>query len=148
MSDSKARPPRGAGPSNALDALLGDSATGHPIRRALWLDTLDRRLHAVLPPALAAHASLANVAGTRLVFTVDSPVWHAKMRLAADAVLDAARSIGLDVSEVTVKTVPPSRLPKAAAAPVRSVSATASNALRDALATLRESIEGSGNDAS
>ncbi len=146
MSDSNARPPRASTPSDALDALLGDAAIGQPIRRALWLDTLDRRLHAALPPALAAHARLANVVGKRLVFTVDSPVWHAKMRLAAEGLVDAARSIGLEVSEVTIKTVPPSRLPKPA--PVRSVSATARNAVRDALASLREPDEDSSTDAS
>jgi hypothetical protein len=90
-------------PTQALDALLA-GPTADPIRRALWLDELDRRLHALLPPELAAHARLANVDGTRLVYLVDSPVWHARLRMAATGLVDAARSIGLDVSEVIART--------------------------------------------
>ena len=90
-------------PTQALDALLAGSS-GDPIRRALWLDELDRRLHALLPPELAAHARLANVDGKRLVYLVDSPVWHARLRLASGGLIEAARSIGLDVAEVVART--------------------------------------------
>lgn len=128
-----------------MDALLADAA-GHPVRRALWLDAMDHLLRPHLAPSLAAHARLANVDGARLVFVVDSPVWHARMRLAAPALVDAARSIGLDVSELVVRTTtrpmhPPARAPRAAI----PMSATASEALRAALASLREP-EGKGED--
>ncbi|TDK30040.1 DUF721 domain-containing protein [Luteimonas terrae] len=110
MSDfrSRSKPPR-AGKSRtgtataALDAALGGSSAD-PIRRALWLDALDRRLVPLLPPTLAPHARLANVDGNRLVFLVDSPIWHARLRLSADVLLDAARSIGLDVSDIVIRT--------------------------------------------
>jgi hypothetical protein len=100
MSNSRSVPP--TSPRTALDALFA-SGGGDPIRRALWLDALDQRLRPLLPPALAAHARLANVDGARLVFLVDAPVWHARLRLAASDLLDAARSIGLEVGEVAVK---------------------------------------------
>lgn len=139
MSDSRSRPPapRASAPQAALDALLGDASGGNPIRRALWLDKLDQRLRPLLPPPLAAHARLANVDGARLVFLVDSPVWHAKVRLAATGLLDAARSLGLDVTQVVVKTTlqPPVAQAQPTATPI---SATANQAVRDALASLRE----------
>ena len=102
----------------------------------MWLDTLDRRLHSLLPPTLAAHARLGNVNGHRLVYLVDSPVWHARLRLAGPEILDAARSIGLDVTEFVVKTTRPQpRAPQPRTA-ARPLSARANEALRDAVATL------------
>jgi hypothetical protein len=86
----------------ALDALLSGTA-GDPVRHALGLDALDRQLRPLLPPALAPHVRLANVVDGRLVFLVDSPLWHARLRLAASELLDAARSIGLQVREVAIK---------------------------------------------
>lgn len=119
---------------------MGDKA-GNPLRRALWLDALDRQLRPHLPPTLATRCRLANVNGEHLVFLVESPVWHAKVRLAEAQLIDAARSIGLKVTKVTVKT--------AAAAPSRSpaidnrngphaVSAATHKGLRDALACLKD----------
>lgn len=129
----------------ALEALMHDGA-GDPIRRAMWLDALDRRLHSLLPPTLAAHARLGNVDGTRLVYLVESPVWHARLRLAGPEILDAARSIGLDVTEFVVKTTrPASRAPQPRPAP-RPMSARAGQALRDALATLSD--DNTGKDTS
>ncbi|WP_242112274.1 DUF721 domain-containing protein [Luteimonas aquatica] len=149
MSDSRSRPPdRSAVPRAALDALLAEPA-GDPLRRALWLDELDRRLRPLLAPPLAAHARLANVDGAKLVFVTDSPVWHAKLRLAADTLLDAARSIGLDVSKVTVKTATRSSAPPAQGPrPAKPMSAHAREALREALASLRESGGGPAKDES
>ena len=123
-------------PQAALDALLASGA-GDPLRRALWLDALDLRLRPLLPPSLAAHARLANVNGAKLVFLVDSPVWHARLRLAAPGLLDVARSIGLDVTQVVVKTTtrPLQPLPPAQR-PVVPMSAAASTALQAALASL------------
>ncbi|MHC9087003.1 DciA family protein [Luteimonas sp. RIT-PG2_3] len=141
------RPSSGTGqsvPTAALDTLLSSDGSGNPIRRALWLDTLDRRLHPLLPPALAAHARLANVDGGKLIYLVDSPIWHARLRLAAHDLIDAARSIGLDVSTVAIRvaTQPwdPSTRAMAAAKPDRNaagLSAVAGQALRDALELLR-----------
>ena len=139
MSASRSLPPGPRGPSSprtALDALFA-SGGGDPIRRALWLDALDQRLRPLLPPGIAAHARLANVDGARLVFLVDSPVWHARLRYAANELLDAARSVGLEVGELVVKVtthplhpgVPEQRTP----APM---SAAARDALQAALAAL------------
>jgi len=107
----------------------------------MWLDALDRRLVPLLPPALAPHARLANVDRNRLVFLVDSPIWHARLRLSADVLLDAARSIGLDVSDIVVRTsTRPLRPPlaDAGAPPVGGAPTTAAReALQAVIASLR-----------
>ena len=116
------------------------------MRHALRLDALDRELRPLLPPQLAPHVRLANVAGDRLVFLVDSPVWHARLRLAADELLDAARSLGLEVRDVAIKTTSrPLRDPAhlGTQAPAGSVPGTGRSpateeALRAALAALRD----------
>ena len=124
------------GPRAALDALLA-GASADPIRRALWLDALDQRLRPHLPPALAAHARLANVDGAKLVFLVDSPVWRARLRLAAPELLDAARSVGLDAGEVIVKTtIQPLRPEVLPQRPPLPMSAASRDALQAALASL------------
>src|SRR3546814_16319631 len=79
-------------------------ANADPLRRALGLEALEQRRRPHLPPAIAAHARLANVDGGRLVFLVDSPVWRARLRLASAELLDAARSVGLQCDEVVIKT--------------------------------------------
>lgn len=151
VSMSRSRPPsssppdRPASPQAALDALLegdaGDPGEGL-VRRALWLEAMDRQIRPILPVPLAAHARLANIDDGRLVFLVDGPVWHARMRLAATEVLDAARSIGLDVADVVVKTATsPSPLRPndattgrvANSTPAKPLSAAARDALRAAL---------------
>lgn len=73
------------------------------MRRALWLEAVDLRLRPYLPQPLAAHAQLANVDRGRLVFLVDAPVWHARLRMVAPQLLDAARSLGLEVSSLAIK---------------------------------------------
>jgi hypothetical protein len=147
MSRSRPDPPpsgRPAVPQAALDALLEGDA-GQPLRRALWLDMLDQKLRPYLPPPLAAHARLANLDRGRLVFLVDSPVWHARLRLLADPLLDAARSLGLEATELVVKTttatLPDQRrsaVAKAAETPSTPLSATAQATLREALALLED----------
>lgn len=105
MSRSRSTPPgpaRPASPQVAADALLGSDA-GLPVKRALWLDAMDLQLRPSLPPGLAAHARLANINGGTLVYLVDAPAWHARLRMAAPELLDAARSIGLEVTELTVR---------------------------------------------
>ncbi|MFP7724105.1 DUF721 domain-containing protein [Lysobacter sp. D1-1-M9] len=139
MSDYRSKPPprRPSSPQPALDALLAEPA-GDPIRRALWLDGLDRRLRPHLPYSLAAHARLANFENGRLVFVVDAPVWRAKLRLAAPELLDAARSVGIAAAELVVKTAVPVAHPMQAPRPVIPLSATTQQALQAALASLKE----------
>lgn len=136
-----------AGPRAALDALLAGDA-GTPLRRAMWLDALDQLLRPHLPPGVAAHARLANVRGDRLVFVVDAPVWHARLRLAAPGLVDAARSLGLAVTELSVKvTLEPLR-PRPLAAPTATpMSAATQSGLEAALALLRsDAPDGAGGD--
>lgn len=148
MSASRKLPPGASGPTPpraALDALLAGPGAD-PIRRALWLDALDQRLRPLLPPALAAHARLANVDGSRLVFLVDAPVWHARLRLASTQLIDAARSLGLEVGEVAVKVT---TAPLRPAAPVQAapmpMSAAARDALQAALAPPPRKADGDGS---
>ena len=140
MSEPKSSARSPSTPKPALDAVMADKA-GNPLRRALWLDALDRQLRPHLPPALATRCRLANVNGEHLVFLVDSPVWHAKLRLAEAQLIDAARSIGLKVTKVTVKTAaaPPPRSPAIdnRNGP-QAVSAATHKGLRDALACLKD----------
>lgn len=134
---SKDRPARSPSvPQPALDALLAAPA-GNPIRRALWLDELDRRLRPHLPPLVAAHARLANVDRDRLVLVVDAPVWQARVRLATEDILKAARSVGLVASVVVVKVGSPP-LRSQPSPTVRPMSDAAREALRSALASLAD----------
>jgi hypothetical protein len=120
-----------------MEALLADAAFD-PLRRALWLDALDQRLRPTLPSSLAAHARLANLDGGRLVYVVDAPVWRAKLRLIAPELLDAARSLGLGVTELVVKTTThPIHPPKRADPKAIPMSAAAKEALQAALASLK-----------
>lgn len=114
------------------------------------LDALDHLLRPCLPPSLAAHARLANIKADKLVFLVDSPVWHAKLRLAAPVLLEAARSIGLVVSEVVVKTTLHPLHPPGSHTGHRGVrpSAAATEGLRAAVAALREPETGPDGDPS
>ena len=148
MSSGNANSVSPKGPRAVFDALAADASGRSPIQRALWLDGLDRSLRRHLSPSLAAHARLANVDGARLVYLVDSPLWNASLRLAAPALLEAARSRGLDVQELRVRTTtqplfPPARV-EATALPL---SASAPEGLRAALASLRASTD-DGIDAS
>lgn len=139
------RPP--SAPTAALDALLAVPA-GDTIRRALWLDELDRRLRPLLPFPLSAHARLANHEGGRLVYLVDSPVWRAKLRLLTPDLLVGARSMGLDAAELIIKTSLPSRTP-APPAPRKTVtmSAAAKEAFEAALASLKPADPDGTDDA-
>lgn len=131
-------PRRPSVPTAALDALLAEPA-GDPIRRALWLDDMDRRLRPLLPFPLSAHARLANFERGRLVFLVDAPVWRAKLRLLTPELLQAARSIGLVAAELVIKTSAVPLEPRPEPPPQKTVtmSATAQQALQAALASLK-----------
>lgn len=147
MSRSRSAPPpaaRSSGPQAALDALLeGEAqAPGHRfIHRALWLEALDLQLSPCLPPALAAHARLANFELGRLVYLVDAPVWHARLRLAANGILEAARSLGLEATDLVVRTASgphamrPAHVGAGTALPVPPLSAAAREAFATALAS-------------
>jgi len=116
---------------------LADAAPD-PVRRALWLDALEQRFRPLLPPALASHCRLANVAGDRLVFVVDAPVWHARLRLAGPELLEHARSFGLAVSEITAKVVP-QQVPAASDPPRKPLPITAAS--REALQAALDSLD-------
>jgi len=117
------------------------------VQRAQWIDALEQRLHPYLPPALAGHARLANVDGARLVYLVDSPVWHTRLRLAAEDVLAAARGLGLTVSVLSIRIAAQPRRPAArhpAAADAHhhrrfGTSAVEGRTLRELREVLRES---------
>ena len=99
---------------------------------------MDQLLRPHLPPELAAHARLANIRDGKLVFVVDASVWHAKLRLAAPALVDAARSVGLDVTDVAVRTTrEPLRPRPRPEKPRTPMSAAAQSELEAALALLR-----------
>ncbi|MFZ5637504.1 MAG: DciA family protein [Pseudomonadota bacterium] len=139
-SRSNASNDRPAGPQDAIDALLG-GGTGDPggllLRRAMWLETLDRQLRLCLPPAVAAHARLANVDRGRLVYLVDAPVWHARLRLAATELLNAARSLGLEATDLVVRIAsgPQAMRPADPASPTAVAASPLSAAAREAFAT-------------
>jgi len=123
----------------ALEAAMAEKA-GDPLRRALWLDALDRQLRPHLPPHLASRCRLANVNGEQLVFLVESPIWHARLRLAENQILDVARSIGLKATRVTIKTATTSlRSPtQQDQSRPQPISEATRNGLRDALASLQD----------
>ena len=110
----------------------------------MWLEALDLQLRPGLPVGVAAHARLANVSHGRLVYLVDAPVWHAKLRLAATDVLEVARSIGLEVTELVVKVATGPHAMRASMAgtsnsrPVPPLSAAAREAFAAALAARDE----------
>lgn len=113
----------------------------------MWLDTVDQLLRPCLPPVVAAHARLANVRGDRLVFVVDAPVWHAKVRLATRELVDAARSVGLDVAGLSVKTtLQPLRPLPPATRTAPPMSAAGQSQLEAALALLRSDASHEGED--
>jgi len=131
--------------SSPLDALLAGSHAD-PVRRALWLDALERQLRPHLPAPLSAHARFANYKDGKLVFVVDSPVWHARMRLASAELLDAARSIGLECDEVVVRTTTaPLRPEPPAPRRPRPIPPAAREALQAALDSLGVDDDEGGN---
>ena len=86
---------------------------------------------------LRSACELANVRGDKLVFVVDAPVWHAKLRLATQALVDAARSVGLEVTGVSARTTTQPVRPLMPATTRTSMSAASQSGLEAALALLR-----------
>lgn len=142
MSDSKSQPPRASAPQLALQAAMSD-ASADPVRRALWLDTLEQQLRPCLPPALSPHCRLGNVTGGKLVFIVDSPMWRTRLRLAAPELINLARSVGVAATEVVAKvSTAPAQSAAATGPAVKPMSAATRLALQAALASLQESGSG------
>ena len=111
--------------------LSTSKALGPLVKRAQWLDALDRRLRQSLPAPLNQHCRLANVREDRLVFLVETPIWKARLRLHTDALLSAAAAAGLPARSLTVKvaTMPPG---PPGVTPHKPLSPAASDALRAA----------------
>ena len=122
-------------PPNALDALSG-TGLASLVERARWLDTLDPLLRQSLPATLAGQCKLANVDDKHLVFLVSAPVWKAKLRLHADALLDAAAAAGLKARTLVVKVSLPAPPPNPGAANCRPLS----EAVRDSLRATAQSV--------
>jgi hypothetical protein len=106
------------------------------VERARMLEALDRQLRQSLPENLAQQCKLANVRADRLVFLVTSPVWSAKLRLHADALLGAAAAVGLSVNSLTVKVatmqpVPPDQTPHTPSPTARDSLLAAAGAVAD-----------------
>ena len=89
---------------NALDAAL-NTGMSQPLHRAMWLEQHDRALSAHIPVPLAQHCQLANIRDNQLIYLVDSPLWHSKLRLQQQTLLTRARQQGLTVSRLTIRTV-------------------------------------------
>jgi hypothetical protein len=132
-------PPSAALPPRALEALEGSGLAG-VVARVRWLDALDPVLRQSLPPTLAGHCKLANVDDKYVVFLVSAPVWKAKLRLHADAVLAAAAAAGLKARTLLVKVSAPDPEIPTGYGPARPLS----EAVRDALRTTALSVSDPG----
>ncbi|MBS0201223.1 MAG: DUF721 domain-containing protein [Proteobacteria bacterium] len=138
---SKPRGPKPTPPRpvpSAWQAVLAGGAAD-PLKRAEWLASLDHQLRIALPLQLAAHARLANVDGNRLVYSVDGPAWSSRLRLSGDAILEAARSLGLAVDALAIRVV---RMPAQPGVGVTQATPrrSASGSERTALRAMRELI--------
>lgn len=135
MSASRPLSPSATLPKQALDTLL-DGSAGDILRRACWLQTLDQMLRPLLPTGAAGHVRLANVRDRRLILTADSAAWHTRLRLATPALLEAARTLGLDVEAIDIRVIAPTTTAPAST-PRRGVP----TGLQAALALLREAAD-------
>ena len=132
-SSSSHSPAGQAGLQPALDAVLREPA-GDTLRRAMWLEAVDRELRSKLPVALAPHIRVANVAQGRLSLLADAAIWANRARLQSEDILQAARSIGLEVERVLVKVAPPAPIPSPS--PEKPASPASRSAVEDALRLL------------
>lgn len=119
-----------------LSAALSGEAGGL-IERAMQIQALDRQLRQSLPEPLASHVRLGNLRHGKLVFLVDAPVWKARLRLHADALLDAARAIGIPAVDINVKVATMLPAPPDAAPPA-PLSTAARKSLRAAAAAVSD----------
>ena len=126
-------------PRQALEALEGSGLAG-VVERARWLDALDPVLRQSLPATLADQCRLANVDDKCVVFLVTAPVWKAKLRLHADAVLAAAAAAGLKARTLVVKVSAPDPVTPTGSGPAKPLS----EAVRDALRATAQSVSDPG----
>jgi hypothetical protein len=126
-------------PRQALDALEGSGLAG-VVERARWLDTLDPVLRQNLPATLADQCRLANVDDKCVVFLVSAPVWKAKLRLHADAILAAAAAAGLKARTLVVKVSAPGPVIPTGSGPAKPLS----EAVRDSLRASAQSVSDPG----
>lgn len=126
---------RSALPPRALEALAG-TGLANLVERARWLDALDPVLRQSLPATLADQCKLANVDDKHLVFLVSAPVWKAKLRLHADALLDAAAAAGLKARTLVVKVSTPVPVVPAGTGSAKPLS----EAVRDSLRATAQSV--------
>ena len=110
------------------------------VERARWLDALDPVLRQSLPATLADQCKLANVDDKYVVFLVSSPVWKAKLRLHADAVVAAAAAAGLKARTLMVKVSAPELSPPTGSGPAKPLS----EAVRDSLRATAQSVSDPG----
>jgi hypothetical protein len=116
-------------PRQALEALEG-TGLASLVERARWLDALDPVLRQNLPATLADQCKLANVDDKYVVFLVSAPVWKAKLRLHADAVLAAAAAAGLKARTLMVKVSAPNPAIPSGSGPVKPLSEAVRDSLR------------------
>ena len=116
-------------PRQALEALEG-TGLASLVERARWLDALDPVLRQSLPATLADQCKLANVDDKYVVFLVSAPVWKAKLRLHADAVLAAAAAAGLKARTLMVKVSAPGPAIPTGSGPVKPLSEAVRDSLR------------------
>ncbi len=94
-------------PIKRLQNLLNPSENGglgEIIRHAQDMGELVHILQKSLPDDVAASIIAANIRdGGELVVLASSPAWAAKLRFEADALIDAARRAGAQVSKCTVR---------------------------------------------
>jgi hypothetical protein len=126
-------------PPQALEALAG-SGLANLVERARWLDALDPLLRQSLPANLADHCRLANVDDKNLVFLVSAPVWKAKLRLHADALVGAAAAAGLKARTLVVKVSVPADPVPTGTGKARPLS----EAVRDSLRATAQSVSDPG----
>jgi len=126
-------------PPRALEALSG-TGLASVVERARWLGELDPLLRQSLPATLAGQCRLANVDDKRVVFLVSSPVWKAKLRLHADALLGAAAAAGLSARSLVVKVAPPEPSVPGGHGPAKPLS----EAVRDSLRATAHSVSDPG----
>lgn len=88
-------------PINQL--LTNPEGLGDILARAQQLARLEPRIKEALPPTLAPHCALANVRGDTLVLSVRATVFAARIRLLTPQILEAARSLGLSLSQVRIR---------------------------------------------
>jgi hypothetical protein len=132
-------PQQAALPPQALEALEG-SGLASLVERARWLDALDPVLRQSLPATLADQCRLANLDDKCVVFLVSAPVWKAKLRLHADAVLAAAAAAGLKARTLVVKVSAPGPAIPTGSGPAKPLS----EAVRDSLRATAQSVSDPG----